>query len=190
MKNNIFNRIFCTKPALLGMLIWSLSFLGTSCAQSQIKDTNSSVLGATPEAGLFISLEGDTLGRVVKTEAEWREQLDGLAYKVLREAGTEMAFTGKYWDNKKQGIYTCGGCGLPLFSSETKFKSGTGWPSYYQPIRQEHIHEKTDTSYGMRRVEVLCGRCDGHLGHVFTDGPPPTGLRYCINSVSLDFVEE
>ena len=161
--------------------------LTTSCAQSKI---NPSDTGSTADLGPFISLDGDTLDRVEKTESEWKAELDDLAFKVLRKAGTERAFTGKYWDNKKPGVYTCGGCGLPLFSSETKFKSGTGWPSYYEPIRKGHVLEKEDSSYGMSRVEVLCARCQGHLGHVFPDGPPPTGLRYCINSVSLDFVEQ
>lgn len=130
-------------------------------------------------------------GKVVvfdTTEAYWQAELDGLAYKVLRQDGTERSFTGKFWDNKKEGIYTCGGCGLPLFSSSSKFKSGTGWPSFYEPINKAYIKEEADNRYGMRRVEVSCARCDGHQGHLFPDGPKPTGLRYCINSVSLNFV--
>lgn len=137
---------------------------------------------------MFITPEGDTLYRVVKSEAEWKKELEPLAFRVLRQHGTERSFTGKYWNNKAKGVYTCGGCSLPLFDSATKYKSGTGWPSYYQPIKEEYITEITDNSYGMTRVEVVCARCDGHLGHVFPDGPQPTGLRYCINSVSLGFV--
>jgi peptide-methionine (R)-S-oxide reductase len=145
---------------------------------------------ATPLDLVFIGLDGDTLSQVAMEAREWKERLESdLAYNVLREAGTERAFTGEYWNNKKEGVYTCKGCGLPLFSSTTKFKSGTGWPSFWEPIREGHIEEKTDRSYGMTRVEVLCARCGGHQGHVFPDGPKPTGLRYCINSVSLDFVE-
>ena len=128
--------------------------------------------------------------QVVKTEKEWKEQLSEQEYHVLREKGTERAFTGEYWDHKKKGTYTCAACQLPLFASETKFKSGTGWPSYYDMVQPGHVAREVDKSFGMVRTEVLCGRCGGHLGHVFNDGPRPTGLRYCINSVSLDFVPD
>lgn len=138
----------------------------------------------------FLSLEGDTLSSIVKTDEEWKRELSKFQFQVLREAGTERAFTGEFWDNKKKGIYTCAGCGLPLFNSQTKFKSGTGWPSYFAPLKEGNVKENVDISYGMRRVEVVCARCEGHLGHIFPDGPEPTGLRYCINSVSLGFVEK
>ena len=128
--------------------------------------------------------------KVIKSESEWKSELTPEAYHVLREKGTERAFTGTYWNNKEKGTYVCGGCQLPLFDSETKFKSGTGWPSFYQPLNDTCIEEDSDISHGMKRVEVLCSRCDGHLGHVFDDGPRPTGLRYCINSVSLNFVKK
>ncbi|KPM50137.1 hypothetical protein AFM12_03240 [Jiulongibacter sediminis] len=127
---------------------------------------------------------------VTKTDAEWKNQLNDLQYRVARQAGTERAFTGIYWDNKKEGIYNCIGCGLPLFDSKTKYKSGTGWPSYYQPIDPCNVKIIRDTSLGMVREEVVCARCDSHLGHVFPDGPKPTGLRYCMNSASLTFVEK
>ncbi len=128
--------------------------------------------------------------KIVKTEEEWRKQLSPDQYKVLREAGTERAFTGSYWDNHEHGTYYCAACGLKLFSSETKFDSGTGWPSFFAPVSEKSVDRDADNSLGMERTEVRCHRCGSHLGHVFDDGPAPTGLRYCMNSISLKFVKE
>lgn len=125
-----------------------------------------------------------------KTESEWREKLSPEQYQVLRQGGTERPFTGKYWDSKAEGVYRCAGCGEKLFSSDTKYESHSGWPSFFQPLASDLIDEEVDRSFGMTRTEIKCANCGGHLGHVFDDGPNPTGLRYCVNSASLDLEEE
>lgn len=144
-----------------------------------------------PKVHVF-NAQGELVGpvespRVTHTDAEWQKLLTREQYEVARDKGTERPFCGTLLDNKQKGIYTCVCCGLPLFSSADKFNSGTGWPSFFQPIGKENVAEEVDNSHGMRRVEILCARCDGHLGHVFEDGPRPTGLRYCLNSASLNF---
>lgn len=171
------------RTAIFIVLITGFSL--EACLQS---NTDQHQQKATEEsADAFVDASGDSIFMIRKSEKEWMEQLDPQAYNVLREKGTERPFTGEYNKFKKEGVYMCRACKLSLFSSDAKFNSGTGWPSFFQPIDETHVLEVTDSSHGMKRVEVLCRRCGGHLGHVFEDGPKPTGLRYCMNSVSLSF---
>ncbi len=148
------------------------------------------VLGCALRSGDSTAGDAFTPARadaVAKTDAEWRTDLDALEYRILRQKGTEPAFTGKYWDSKDHGVYRCAGCGLPLFASRAKFESGTGWPSFHSALAEDRLGEQVDNKFGMARTEILCNRCGGHLGHVFADGPAPTGLRYCVNGAALDF---
>lgn len=166
----------------------------TSLTSCQIKNEQALGSKSSPvhaqNLNYFIDSKGDTIFKVILTDVEWKKELTEKEFYVLRKKGTEYAFTGDLLDNKKSGVYTCRGCGHGLFSSKSKFNSGTGWPSFYDVIDPTAIHKETDYDLGYPRTELTCARCGGHLGHVFDDGPKPTGLRYCINSVSLDFVEE
>ena len=159
----------------------SVLLLLASCNHAQ------SARNAAKKQSFILTPAGDTIQKVVKTDEEWKNILSPDAYRVLRQAGTERAFTGEYWDNHAPGTYTCRACGFPLFDASTKFDSGTGWPSFYKPLNSYCVEEEKDSTLGMVRTEALCARCGGHLGHVFDDGPKPTGLRYCMNSISLKF---
>ncbi len=160
---------------------------------NQKSNNYSAIINNLTKSGLADSLKKNGANmndKIIKSDEEWKKELTPEEYRILREKGTEPAFTGKYWDHHELGTYTCAACGTELFESDTKFESGCGWPSYFEPIDSSRIIYKDDSSYGMKRTEVMCAKCGGHLGHVFDDGPPPTGLRYCINSGSMKFIKK
>lgn len=176
---------------LLCLALAAAATLMSGCARSQAKDPASQTTQKAPsavKASPKIKPNAPPVGQTISLpDDEWRKKLNDIEYRVLRKQGTERAFSGDLWNHKGDGVYTCAGCGAPLFDSQTKFKSGTGWPSFFTPIQDGRVSEHKDHTHGMTRVEVRCSRCNGHLGHVFDDGPKPTGLRYCINSAALDF---